>query len=203
MAREPATGTRLMSTVRYNTAAGYAPARPLPTLTPAYVQVWTPKSTSPTCIVSLEASLWPYRTHYWEGRTRPCLALRKCCPACEKGLSGRLTAYLAGCIRTTKQRIVLQLTAGALAGCPELLELDGQLGARMLLVQRRHDGRQSPIDVRVVPGLDPRPIAAPIDTRKVLGGLWGYNVELVEALIAPDLRAELDPARPRPDNPLS
>jgi hypothetical protein len=103
-----------------------------------------------------------------------------------------LTAWIAAVQVNTRQRVLLQLTAGAIAGCPELLAADGKLQWKQVLVQRRHRGKQSPVDVQLAAGRNHAIPPVSVDTVKVLGAVWGMAEELVESLIAEELTTPLD-----------
>lgn len=181
-----------MGNVRYYDNAGNGEPRARATITPSYVQLWTPTTDQPTVFTLLEPWLWPFHCHYWERRTRPCVARYGPCAACQALQSTRLTAWIAAVQVNTRQRVLLQLTAGAIAGCPELLAADGKLQWKQVLVQRRHRGKQSPVDVQLAAGRNHAIPPVSVDTVKVLGAVWGMAEELVESLIAEELTTPLD-----------
>lgn len=189
-----------MSTVRLNTAAGYGPPPPQPTITPAYVQLWVPRSVLPTILTILEPSMWAFGCHYWQRRTRACVGAAAGCEACPAGQSRRLTAWIAAMIRDTRQRVLLQLTAGALAGCPELVIQDGKLTGKIVAVRRRHDGKQSPVDVQIHALRDTAIPVIPPSTPKVLAAVWGYTESQLSTLRCPAYPPALDSGLDLVDN---
>jgi hypothetical protein len=98
-------------------------------------------------------------------------------------MAKRSTAWIAALLCANRQRVLLQLTAGALAGCPALLEWDGRLTNRIVIVQRRHHGKQSPVDAQLIEGQRPN-AAVPLNTLKVLCSVWGYTEETLRKLMA-------------------
>lgn len=181
-----------MGTVRYNTAAGNCDRRPAPTITPAYVQLWTPTNVLPTAFTLLEDELWAFRCHYWQHRTRACVGPVGGCDACAAGAGRRLTAWVAAINRATRQRVLLQLTTGALAGSLMLINHNGGLKGYIVHVRRRHDGKQAPVELDWSGLRDPAIPVVPPSTAKVLSAVWGYELAQVAALRVPAADLDVD-----------
>jgi hypothetical protein len=171
-----------------------APQRPLPTITPSYVQIWAPRGACPSTAVCLERSYWPWMCHYWRSRTRPCTIDRGHCDACASGQRPRLTAWIAAVLRASTSRVILQLTAGALAGCPDLIRDCGQLYGRTLLVSRRHNGPQAPMLCQMMASLPLPQMPAPLDTLRILSAVWNMPTDVLRQLVCVDLSAGVDSA---------
>lgn len=183
-----------MSTVRLYDNAGNGPERPAKPLTPAYVQIWIPRSTRPQRLVFCESRLWVFRTHYWQGRTRACVGAGLQCEACAAQRSTRPTSYISAVLGDSRQRVVAQLSAGALGGCPMIAQHDGSLAGRQVMIQRRHGGAQSPVDAAWIALKDLAIPSMPVDTCTILAKTWGYLPSLVVALAIDLSLTYLDPS---------
>jgi hypothetical protein len=176
------------------------PKKAVPTITPAYVQLWIPRGANPATLTCIEPSFWPWPCHYWERRTRPCTRSKGHCAACDAGQAARLTAWIAAFLRTSAQRVILQITQGALAGCPDLWHNDGRLYGRILTARRRHNGPQAPMEIGLLPMPCQLQLPASLNTLKILSAVWGMSTELLRELIATDLPSHLDSRFPPTDN---
>lgn len=200
MAHSTRYGVLIVSTVRLYDHAGIGPHGPAKPITPAYVALWVPKGERPWTLTLLESRLWRFTTHYHQRRTRACLGAGLLCEGCAAQLAGRPTAYLAAVVCETRQRVVWQVSAGALAGCPQIETHDGRLVGHSVIVRRRHAAPTAPVDAEWVALSSGAITPAPVDTLTVLARTWGYLPSLVASLALDKWPTALDNAPARSDN---
>jgi len=138
-----------------------------------YYEVISPKSqTAVIAIITSERWLGVW-THHANKRTRPCTGSELDCNFCYSRIGRRWKAYLCGVMFGTGKAVVLELTHGAVLGCPTLLDPNENLRGRKLRFWRKSEEPQS----RMFAKLEGMPadytVPPDFNLRRALCKIWG------------------------------
>lgn len=128
------------------------------------------------CVVSKK---WlGMRTHWWKGRTTPCLKYG--CEACKAGHVSRWNGYLLAVINGTGQRIVLEFTPHALEHILVIWEKFHNLRGHKFSVKREKavaNGKVAAVHMGQTDKLDLLPKDE--DVWEIMAYIWGLNSDRI------------------------
>jgi hypothetical protein len=138
----------------------------------------------------LGTALHGVRTHFFHGRTFPHLTTN--CPACEEGIESRWRGYLSCCNRNTKNRMLVELTAGPAGEIVDLVDKGEALRGRIICLSRPGGKANSRISIDIINcDCDPKVLPASFEVEKTLLKIWQIQDHMTE----PQLRTFISEQR--------
>jgi len=140
-----------------------------------FIPIWTPKSVFPSVFVLTGNAVLLARTHWIEGRTRPCAGENCFCAA--NGSRPKLKGYVSAVLTAKLTEGLLELTEGACQQLADLVPAGNELRGRKISVRRRTTKKCSPVDVQIAHVSLPCDLPAAIDPIPYLMRLWGLRAD--------------------------
>lgn len=116
-------------------------------------------------------------THYFDERTRPCTGNELNCDGCYRKLAKRWKAYLCGAILPYGKMVIVELTQGAMQGCPEIIDRTTHLRGRVLEMWRAGTSKTSPVKVKLQPMQSNLFVPDAFNLMEALCVIWGIKYE--------------------------
>jgi len=142
-----------------------------------FIPIVSPKVGSTTRVIITSEKWQGVYTHYFDCRTRPCTGSELDCDGCFKKLSRRWKAYLCGALMPNGRKVIVELTHGAMQGCPELVQTRESLRGRRLAISRNGTARNSSVRCTLEPSTSELFIPEPFDLMAALCKVWGVNFD--------------------------
>lgn len=143
------------------------------------LRVWRPVNHIPLIVVCVSDRLARFYTHWDRGTKRPvpCPGLYEDCERCQDAEAVRRVYYVVGMYPASGKLGLLELTAGAVEHCPELLDQARSLrGSELKVWRMKRDQSNAPERVTIGRGGDHRMPQCP-DIGLALARYWGMPLE--------------------------
>jgi hypothetical protein len=101
----------------------------------------------PRTFVSVSPEVFGIRTHYWSGRTQPCL--RSGCPACKSDQLPRWHGYLAAIAAPDRRRVLVEFPAQAAAAFQAAHSTYGSLRLLRFVLDRTKNKANAKVRIAV------------------------------------------------------
>lgn len=138
-------------------------------------------------------------THH-RGRTQPCMIpFGKTCESCEAGWEPRWVGYIAAWHIRTKQKVLLEITAGAADLLSAHAEKIGSIRGELITLSRSGDRAKGPLQIRWQhSNTAEEQLPQTFDVEEVLMRLWRVNQAIAQPQTKPaPIPPTIDPADPR------
>jgi hypothetical protein len=140
-----------------------------------FIPIWTARSVFPSIFVLTGQSVLLAKTHWIEGRTRPCAGEHCFCSA--TGSRPKIKGYVSAVLATKLTEGLLELTEGACQQLADLVPIGAELRGKKIAVRRRTAKACSPVDVQIAHVSLPCDLPASIDPIPYLMRLWGLRAD--------------------------
>lgn len=144
-------------------------------------------------MVSISHDIFGIRTHYYRGRTGPCL--KTGCPACERHMLSRWNGYLLAVDAKDASRILFEFTPPAAVQLDQAFKEFGSLRGLSIIAARTAKRANAKV-VLTIKGINSQAHKLPADSEiwPILSHIWGLNEDapIEEQEILPSALAEVE-----------